>query len=102
MENEAATFLPEDLEGTHPCGGPPTPAGGDESVSSELEIPTPEAYVRSGEHPSYTEMPEPPAQLPMDSPESPPGAPSPRESPSGVASAAFGLPPGDRPRRYNL
>jgi hypothetical protein len=56
--NRAATTAPEDLEHTHPCGGP-TPAGGDAAVSDQLELTTPEAYAASGEHPSYMDMPPP-------------------------------------------
>ena len=99
-DNDAATALPEGLEETRRCGAGPTPAGGDERVSSDLEIPTPEAYVRSGEHPSYTEMPEPPSQESMPAPESPPGAPLPRSN--APPTAASGVPPAAVPRRYSL
>ena len=98
--NAATTALPVDLEETHRCGAGPTPAGGDERVSNDLEIPTPEAYVRSGEHPSYTEMPKPPTQESMPAPDATPGVPSPRTT--GPSAEAIGLPPAALPKRYSL
>ncbi|HEX9374633.1 MAG TPA: right-handed parallel beta-helix repeat-containing protein [Actinomycetota bacterium] len=63
--NRFATSLPDGLERLAACSGPRAPAGGDRSVSEELEISTPEALVRSGDHPPYTSMPEPPPQPEM-------------------------------------
>jgi Right handed beta helix region len=68
--NRFATSRPAGIERAFPCGSAPAPdARGDESVSSRLEISTPEALARSGPHPSYASMPRPGRQ-----PEMPGGA----------------------------
>jgi len=96
-DNDATTTLPEDLEQTHRCDAGPTPASGDQRVSNDLEIPTPEAYVRSGEHTPYTEMPEPPSQASMPAPDA---TSSPRAT--ARSTAAIGIPPAVLLRLYSL
>jgi len=63
--NRFATSLPDVLERLAPCSGPRPGPVGVTSVSHELEISTPEAFIESGSHPPYTSMPEPPPQPEM-------------------------------------
>ena len=64
--NRFATSRPAAIERAFPCGSPPAPgAKGDGSVSSRLEVSTPEALARSGPHPSYASMPRPGPQPEM-------------------------------------
>jgi hypothetical protein len=88
--NSATTTAPADLERTHPCGVP-VPAGGDDAVSRALEVTTPEAYARSGPHPSYRQMPRPPPQPP-----SPPEHAAPSKSIPGSSRDLFESVPPDR------
>jgi hypothetical protein len=88
--NRAGPALPPDLERTHDCGED-IPPGGDRSVSRDLEITTPEAYARSGDHPSYRTMPPPGPQTQM---------PAPRPSrPTEQALGPFGPAPPDAEAR---
>ena len=65
--NRYGAALPGGLEGTAECPSTgKTP--GDLNVAGDLAIPAPVAYSRSGSHPSYRSMPEPPSQPGMPSP----------------------------------
>jgi len=90
--NRAATSLPTGLERTRPCETA-APPGGDRRVSRDLEISTPQAFERSGVHPSYRTMPPPRAQPHMP--------PRPGASAAAVARPA-GLPDADARRRQSL
>jgi hypothetical protein len=85
-DNAAATTAPTDLERTHGCGRTTAP-GGDAAVSAQLEITTPEAYSRSGDHPPYAEMPAPGPQ-----PQEPSFDRTDRASPAEPDVGAFGAP----------
>ncbi|MFL5797350.1 MAG: nitrous oxide reductase family maturation protein NosD [Actinomycetota bacterium] len=91
-ENRATTSLPTGLERTHRCGVA-APTGGDRSVSRDLEISTPQAFERSGVHPSYRSMPPPGAQPQMP--------PRPEASAATMARRA-GLADAYTPRRQSL
>ena len=65
--NRFRSSLPRGIEHTLACGEAGR-SSGDDSVASELAVPAPVAYARSGPHPSYREMIPPGPQPTMPTP----------------------------------